>query len=193
MFDKERKRTIISLIINSLIVIFEIVALIMRFSYDKTQLFKFYTRDSNLLLLIVSFVMMVDEVLSLLIARAIPRWVYFSKYVATGLTTLTFLVVVFILCPMEIRTIGPKIYLYMLLNKEMLFHHLICPILAFVSFVFFERKEKMGIKESLLALIPTLVYGFTTVILVLLNVEKAPYPFLDLHNQAWYMDIIWPL
>lgn len=191
MFKKEYRSLWVSLIINAAIVVLEIIASIVRFSYSKDSLFVFYTRDSNLILMIASLILMTFEIIKLKKDTVIPRWVYFLKFMAVGLTTITFIVVVFILCPLMFNQYGIKSFYQLLCTRDMLYHHLLCPILAFVSFVFFEKNQKIRIKNCIIALIPTLLYGAIMIVLVLLHKINPPYPFLDVYHQPIYMSIIW--
>ncbi len=46
-------------------------------------------------------------------------------------------------------------------------------------------------RDSLLALIPTGLYALVMVPLNVFRVYDGPYPFLRVHNQPWYMSILW--
>ena len=75
----------------------------------------------------------------------------------------------------------------------MLYMHTLCPILAIISFIFFERQTKITQKQTYYALIPTLIYA---VIIITLNITKnvyGPYPFLHLYEQSVYTSIIWTI
>ena len=139
--------------------------------------FVYYTQNSNYLLLLAA----AAHVICLLRGR-VPAAVERCRYYAACLTTVTFTVTVCILIPWYGH---PEFFL---LQTNGLFHHLLCPLLAVAGLPFLSPVRK---KDRLLALIPTVIYG---VILYALNFFRrvdGPYPFLRVHNQPWYMSILW--
>ena len=142
--------------------------------------FIYYTQWSNLLLLIVTVI----HLYFLLRERrkTVPAWVDRCWYYATCLTTVTFLVTVCILIPWYGH---PEFFL---LQSNCLFQHLLCPIFAVVSLPFLRQMEK---KDCKLAVTPTLLYGIVFYSLDLAGILTAPYPFMKVHEQPWYMSILW--
>ena len=73
-----------------------------------------------------------------------------------------------------------------------LFLHLLCPLIAFFSFTFFERHEiDNTFKNNLRAVYFTIIYG---VILIALNIQRivvGPYPFLKIYEQSVLASVIW--
>ena len=139
--------------------------------------FIYYTQWSNLLLLIATVVH-----LYFLLRKKMPAWVERCRYYATCLTTVTFLVTVCILIPWYGH---PEFFL---LQSNCLFQHLLCPVLAIASLPLLRRMEKRDCKS---ALIPTVVYGIVMYTLNYLRVVDGPYPFMKVHEQAWYMSVVW--
>jgi len=142
--------------------------------------FIYYTQWSNLLLLIVTVIHLICIVRKQ--RKAVPAWVDRCRYYATCLTTVTFLVTVCILIPWYGH---PEFFL---LQSNCLFQHLLCPILAIASLPFL---RPMGKKDPKLAVIPTLIYGIVMYTLNYLRVVDGPYPFLKVHDQPWYMSVLW--
>eukprot|EP00833_Pecoramyces_ruminatium_P004547 jgi/Orpsp1_1/1178579/evm.model.c7180000065909.2 len=70
------------------------------------------------------------------------------------------------------------------------FHHIICPIISFISFCIFEEGE-LTKNNILLAIIPTIIYAIVSTILNILKVLTGPYPFLEVYNQPVYLSVIW--
>lgn len=152
--------------------------------------FVYYTQCSNYLLLFATAV----HLYCLLRSRlnpgkagkggeiGVPKAVEQAKYYATCLTTVTILVTVFILVPWYGH---PEFFL---LQSNGLFHHLLCPILAVASLPLLGRMEK---RDVLFAMIPTVVYGVVMYIMNFLRIYDGPYPFLRVHNQPWYMSVLW--
>ena len=124
-------KKMLAIIINLSIVIMEIIAFAICYQKDGLSCFQYYTQDSNLFLMVTSFIFLIYEIINLKTKEGIPHWISILKYSATTCVTTTFLVVVTVLAPI----MGG--YKAMMLDGTMLYHHLICPILAFVSFIFF--------------------------------------------------------
>ena len=187
------KKLKVSIALNFLNIILETTGFIVRFIlYGTRDLFKYYTRDSSLFLLIATLIMFIFELLYYYKGRQISKWVYTLKYTAIGLTTLTFLTVLFVLGPQMSTYMGfGGAYVFLLLHGDCLFQHFLCPVVGFVSFVFFESRYKLSIIDSLIALIPTIIYAIVIIILVALNQVTPPYFFFDIHNQTVFMEIFW--
>ena len=169
-------------IINILIIIMELFAFLVCYKESGFACFKYYTQDSNLFLMFTSLL----YVISLLICdKKIPHFVSLLKYAATTSVVITFLTVVTILAPV----MGG--YKAMLLDGTMLIHHLICPIFGFVTFVFFERHNLNGLKDALISMIFTCLYGVVAVTLNVLKIMDGPYPFLKVYDQTILMSIFW--
>ena len=169
-------------IINILIIIMELFAFLVCYKESGFACFKYYTQDSKLFLMFTSLL----YVISLLICdKKIPHFVSLLKYAATTSVVITFLTVVTILAPV----MGG--YKAMLLDGTMLIHHLICPIFGFVTFVFFERHNLNGLKDALISMIFTCLYGIIAVTLNVLKIMDGPYPFLKVYDQTILISIFW--
>lgn len=144
--------------------------------------FRYYTQWSNYLLLIATAIHLICLLRERREGKQMPGIVEKCRYYATCLTTVTFLVTVCVLIPWYGH---PEFFL---LQTNGLFQHLLCPILAIASLPFLSRMEK---KDSLIALIPTLLYGIVMYTLNYLRIADGPYPFLKVHDQPWYMSILW--
>lgn len=88
-------------------------------------------------------------------------WVWTLKYIGTVAVTVTMLTVFLFL--------GPNLGYKKLLTGPDLYMHLVTPLMAIVSFVFFERRG-MTIRTALLGVLPVLLYG----VLYLYKVVYAP-------------------
>ena len=178
----KNSRLYCAFIINILIIIMELFAFLVCYKESGFACFKYYTQDSNLFLMFTSLL----YVISLLICdKKIPHFVSLLKYAATTSVVITFLTVVTILAPV----MGG--YKAMLLDGTMLIHHLICPIFGFVTFVFFERHNLNGLKDALISMIFTCLYGIIAVTLNVLKIMDGPYPFLKVYDQTILMSIFW--
>ena len=108
------------------------------------------------------------------------------KYISTLGLFITFIVVIFILGPMINFN-----YVYLFFYGTMFLQHLVCPILAIITFIFFDDLKKYSKKDSVYALSFTVFYGVLFVILNLLRVVDGPYPFLKVYDQGVLLSIMW--
>ena len=139
--------------------------------------FIYFTQLSNLFLLAAAAVHAVC-----LLRRSVPAAVERCRYYAACVTALTFLVTVLVLIPWYGH---PE---YFLLETNGLFQHLLCPLLAAAGLPFLGEMKR---KDSLIAVLPTLCYGALMCVLDLSGVMTAPYPFLQVSFQPWYMSVLW--
>ena len=160
------------------VVVGELVGLVLASLENGWGQFIFYTQLSNYFLLAATL----PHLYFLLKKEPVPKAVNRLKYIATCTTTVTFTVAVAVLLPMYKR---PYITF---LNGANLFQHTLCPILGFATLPFMDPVEK---RDSRLALIPTGLYALVMVPLNYFRVLEGPYPFLKVHNQPWYMSILW--
>ena len=160
------------------VVVGELVGLVLASIENGWGQFIFYTKLSNYFLLAATLA----HLYFLLKKEPVPKTVNRLKYIATCTTTVTLAVAVAVLLPMYKR---PYITF---LNGANLFQHTLCPILGFVTLLFMDPVEK---RDSWLALIPTGIYALVMVPLNYFRVLEGPYPFLKVHNQPWYMSILW--
>ena len=184
--NKKQKKKIelkknISIIINMVLIILGIIGFIetirMLGKYDIT----YYTLDSNLLAIFVEILYLYF----LVIKEKIPRWLQLLKYIATLSLVITFVVVVLVLAPLENNN-----YRYFLLYGSQLYYHTLCPIIAFISFLFLEN-YKYEKKDILYALSFTIIYAIISILLNCIGVMNGPYPFLKVRINPWYISILW--
>ena len=176
------KKKNISLILNSLIVILEIIGFMLLYRSGRGVEFQYYTEDSNILGLISSLLF----IMFIISKKRIPRWLSLLKYISAICLALTFFVVIFILIPMA--DFNFSFYLF---EGSMLFQHLLCPILVIITFVFFDDLDDFTFKDNMLGLCFTFIYTIVLVILNICDVVKGPYPFLMVKNQSIAEDIFW--
>ena len=119
------------LILNGILIVFEIIAIVLTVVYHNSFEFKYYTEDSNLFALIVSviyFSYLYKE-------KKIPKYLSVLRLISTISLTLTFCVVIFFLLPITNFNIG-----FMFGNANFFFH-LVCPILMVYMFLFVDKKK----------------------------------------------------
>ena len=138
LLDKIRR--VLSILLNLAVVRMEPIAIRMSWEAVGEQALTFYTENSNLFSAAVCLLVAVCQLWALLSGRALPRWVKRLKFIAACCLTLTFLTVVFVLAPYYPDEGG---VVFLLTESSMLYHHLLNPVLVFVSFVFLEREPRL--------------------------------------------------
>lgn len=184
-----RRKSLVALILNIILVIFGLIGVILA-SKEIENIFLFYTEDSNILAIISSLLFAIFLIVKKDI-KHIPTWVCTFRYVATCCLSVTMIVVITILIPSDNISYFDGIKHFML-EGSMLFHHFLCPVISFISFTMFEGNEKLNKKKTIwFAIIPTFIYGLLFTVLNILRIVDGPYPFLRVHNQSWFISIVW--
>ena len=184
---KNKNKTIMSIILNTIIFIIELLVLI-KIAINKESLgIEYYTVESNLIALVSSALYVICSIV-LLVGKIknIPKFVKVLRYIETTSLFLTFFVVITILG--QTTNLGYKTLLF---TGNMLYQHTICPIISIISFIFFENYDFKGIKDITLAVLFTYLYAVVAIALNLLKIIEGPYPFLLVYKQPFYMSIIW--
>jgi hypothetical protein len=145
-----------SLIMNALIVLFVIGSVYWDFrkADPHRAVFRFFTTLSNLFCAAAALIMVT-------VGENPPLWALLLKYIGTAAVTVTMLTVCCFLLPVT------KNWKAMFGGAE-LFLHLICPLLAIVSFLL--EKTAMPAWIIPLGVLPVILYGF----LYLYKVLRAP-------------------
>ena len=180
---KDKKIIIIKLIINILIALLELIGFVIIYKKYKLGLFIYYTECSNFLLLISSCMIIFGLINKLqgnkikIKKKSIKLFNVF-RFTACLSVFVTLLVVLTILGPTY-----PTGYHGILLSGSMLYHHTLCPILAIISFTFFEKYD-FNTKDVIRSLYFTITYAIVLISLNILDVVDGPYPFLRVQNQS---------
>lgn len=169
----------VSIALSIIIIILEIIALIVCYNSFGINL-AYYTIDSNIFLLI-------STILYLITINNVPKIVQLLKFSSTLSVFITFLVVVFVLYPMYDFN-----FQFMFLDGPNLYMHVLCPLLAVISFIFFDSNEiENSLKNNLRSLYFTIIYAIILISLNILNVVSGPYPFLKVNQQSPLMSVFW--
>ena len=174
------KKIKISFILNILIfllVLFGIITMLTNFKFmpgvdllsvKGLECLKFFTVDSNILVGLISLILCYFEYQVIKNKRnEIPSYLYIFKLVGTVSVMLTFLVTAFYLAPSI-----PNGY-YALYRNAYLFFHLIVPLLSLISFIFFEKTNKIKFKYLFLSLAPIILYGIFYIANILLHLDNG--------------------
>ena len=196
----------ISLVLNIIIFIFTLLAIIMMFTgikfsngYEpvlettKLGMFKFFTVDSNLFMGIISLIFVIFEILMLKGKKIkISSELYILKLMSTTAVGLTFFVVFIYLGPIS------KGGILSMLRNSNFFLHLIIPLLSIITFIFFEKNNKIKFRDTFWGLVPTLLYAIFYLVNVIIHMQNWKVsPIYDwywfVQNGVWTALIVAPI
>ncbi len=183
----QRKRlfNVLSLIINLAIIFFTVDANLYNFrtdiirndlvfGFDGVRSFCFFTVLSNVFLAISCAIVLFFDVKNAVHDEyKLPVWAFKVKFAATVSVTVTMLTVIFFLAP--ISAFSGRGY-FALFTGNNLYLHFLSPLLALITFIFFESIEEFGKKDALLGIIPTAAYSVVYIIMVV---------FIGEENGGW--------
>ena len=155
-----------------IVLLLEVRGLSLSISDRKWKILVFYTQLSNLAATVSAL---------LLVILGQPTWVTALRYLSTCMLVMTFLVTTCVLIPMGG---DPKRLLW---SGNGLYHHILCPILSTVSYIFAERHSGM----IWLPIVVTLIYGMVMLYLNGIRKVDGPYPFFRVHNQSVAATVLW--
>ena len=174
--------------LNIVLVFLGVVGLIVSIISNGLGLFSYYTQDSNILGLLSSLLFVVtgyESFKSKMVKT--NNFVAKFRFMATACMCLTFLVVIFVLIPAA----GFKWTGWYLFSGANLYYHTLCPIISFISFMFFENVVNLRFVNTVINFIPTVIYAIITITLNALYIMYGPYPFLKVHEQSFAMSVVW--
>ncbi len=152
--------------------------------------FRYFTMLSNVLAAIAAALVAAFDAKALISdEEKLPRWVLILKYAGTVAVTLTFVTVVVFLGPM-VEAMGHGYF--KLFQNENFFLHFLSPILAIISFVCFEQIENFKFTETLYGVIPTVLYSFAYLPMVVIGKENGGWPdfyMLTFGGHMWVVPI----
>ena len=188
---KDERKNIISLIINIAIVVITFFAISQFFigrgdanmQISGIRSLRYFTNLSNILAALGSLVCIVFNIMNIRYgSNTFPKAVYILKFAGTISVTLTFLTCVFFLGPINIPILAPygvpawRAYIFIFFGNAF-YLHLITPILAIISCIFFEKTNSFEKKDSYLGIIPFILYAIAYIIMVaVVGVERGGWP-----------------
>lgn len=182
-----KTRSILSLIVNIMIIIMEIIGFIYLVINFGIEAMITYTVQSNILALLSSSILVVCQIRFLTKEKNIPSFAKVFKHLSTTNLFLTIVVVITMLAPQS----GD--WYFMLVYFPNLFYHLLAPIFAILSFVFLEWEPMLNFKSTLIPITYTIIYAIVLIILNLTYVYHGPYFFLYVYEQPWYLSVIYTI
>lgn len=194
MSKNKRILKVLTLIVSVILVIFEFIGLVLMEELYKSYgqppfgWIKYYTQLSNIYSMVAAGLMVYFTSRDLVNNKeTTPKWIRILRFSVTCCLTETFLVTMFVLAPMGMM--GG--FVPLMFQGPNMFHHFLCPLISLLSFIFLEKGEKITIRHTLIAFIPTIIYGIVAVVLNILKIWHGPYPFLYVYEQPLYMSLIW--
>ena len=186
MDKKERIRIVIGSIINFAIFGISIYCLVVFIkclsSQPEDNRFIYFTNVSNLSVGFISLFSGALLLVSVIKGQMIlPKFMAIIKFIGISMTTLTFFTVLFVLAPM---TNYPRMY-----SDVKFFTHLIIPVFAMISYLFFEDKYFFNWKWTLFGLIPFAVYS-TIYAISVVAIKSWPDIYQINKNGLWYLFLI---
>ena len=165
----------LALIVNIIILVLELIAFGKSLFTEHSIAVEYYTNDSNIIALISSL-------LFIIFYSKEKEFVKDIRFVSTSCLAVTFLVVIFVLCPMYNFN-----YKLLMFTDNFLIFHTIVPILSIFSYIALEDRSS----KNYLCLVFTIIYSIILVTLNILNLVKGPYPFLMVTTQNPLMTLLW--
>lgn len=182
---KKQVKLWLSLLLNLTIVAFEVVAFYQGRKMGVEQ-FQFYTQLSNLLAGVVCLIFTGFLLRLIRSGVKIPSWCSFLKYTVSIMLAQTFLI------SLTFLSIASGSVAFLMLGPIVRYFHTLCPILSVVSFLLLDPKmEPFTRQHTMLAMIPTLLYGTVAIILNIMRVWHGPYPFLYVYEQPLWLSAVW--
>lgn len=183
--SEKRQIKLLPVAANAALIVLELVGTAISFRSGGAKNLKYYTVLSNVFALVSSIAFLCSYLRR---GGKVSHIAGMMRYIASCCLALTFLTVIFVLVPMAIPYGTAANVLY---KGAQIFHHIICPILSCVSFIFFEQDIELPKKAYITAVAPTLTYAAVFVILNLLKAVRGPYPFLHIYEQPVYISVLW--
>ena len=181
-----KKNQTAEMIFNIIIVIFTVIGIIFMLTGKPGEgalqssgigNFKFYTVLTNVFCGLVALICLV-----LLVAKKNTDKMAAFKLAAVCGVAITFAVVAFMFGPLYGY---PQFY-----KRGNLFFHLLEPLVAIVEFILIRRK-KIPFKYTVIAAVPTLLYGIGYMLNILINGIGGPWP--DTNDFYAFLSWGWPV
>jgi len=172
------------------IIVCEIVGTVITARMHGLGIFVYFTENSNFFALFACTCEAICLARFLRAGIPIPHWSRVLKYIATCGLAMTFLVVFLILIPWACSA-GYDGFRMLLAVGAQPFMHLVCPVIALVSFIFLETDIPLKRTLVWLGAAPVYLYGTIASILNILRVMVGPYPFLYFYQQPVWASVLW--
>ncbi len=175
-----------SLVLNTILLIIELIVQIWSVFEIKSRMLKLYTQHSNILAMLSAFLYVIFYR-----RGQIPIFVNALRFMSTSMLIITLLVVVFVMAPYDSKSLGIKeSYRRHVFDRRMPILHVICPLLSFVSYMMYENNSPILIWYVFFPGAYTFLYIFVIGVLTYRKKIEGPYSILKIKQQPVYMTII---
>ncbi|MBQ7244691.1 MAG: hypothetical protein IJS52_10895 [Bacilli bacterium] len=156
------------------------------------KVFKFFTNDANIFASIIGLSIALFHIIHFKDEKVLPAILRIGHFVATCMLVMVLLTVV-----TTLLNTFPLVILFGF--PSFLFLHTLSPLLCLALFLFADR-EPIPWNKAVIADIPFLIYAIVWIaVLLILNLppeveirnDVTPYFFLSIHNQPWYISLLW--
>lgn len=198
MIKRDRAKNVASLLINVTIFFLTFFAVGDTFRSDvlkntgellyatSYQILRYFTVQSNILVAIGAVITIIFNIKIIVSGEyKIPTWASMFKYAGTVAVTVTFITVVVFLGPI---VASQGVSYFELFARHNFILHLLSPVLAIVTFLFFERSDDFKFVYTLFGVAPTVLYSFMYAPLVLTKVWPDFYGF-TFGGKLWAVPI----
>ncbi len=186
----KKKQYLFGMILNFIIFVMEVWAIYQGINQRQMGDLMYYTELSNLY---GGIACLACGIFQFIHRRKLTRLLHplaILKYTACVSLIMTFLVVLLILAPMLGTTYIDGLIL-LFTQHELPITHGAGPILVTITYIFFEGDCHMTFKQSLVGIIPTLLYALCAYPCNIAHLWDGPYPFLRVYMMPLFMSIIW--
>ncbi len=146
----------LSLVFN--VIIIAAVAFGVTRSADIVASFKYFTVLSNVLVALAALVCIPFNIMGIAKGERLKKGALLFKFAATVCTTLTFITAATFLSALSNWDIAGLLGFNNLMGENFWLHFVV-PVLALISFIFFDKSGRVKFSATLLPLIPILLYG----------------------------------
>lgn len=116
-------------------------------------------------------------------------WIQVFRLATVTCLTVTFIVVLVYLAPTYDGEENG--FVWMFIDGTSKYFHLLCPLSAIVSFIFFEDNSDIKLPYTVWGVVPTILYAIIAVILNAKRIWYGPYGFLHVYEQSVMASVIW--
>lgn len=176
--------------LNALVVVLEIWAIGNGIQQRGIYDFMFYTELSNIFGGIACAICLVGEIRELRGGAALSRSARLVKFCASSCLLMTFFVVVLVLAP-AYSAGGQNGFYLMFCVRELPITHFLGPLLVFVSYVLFEADRTMTLRQSFIAILPTIAYAAVAYPCNIARIWTGPYPFFLVWEMHVWQSVLW--
>ena len=181
-----RIRDVLAIVANIVLAAVIIIGMRLSLIEDGKIEFYYYTELANVFSLVAAILYLVFMMISAFKEKEMPKVVSLIKYISVISLALTFIVVLVVLAPYYNNAFG-----LLLFSGAYLCYHTLAPLIALISFMFFEEHNVKGLIDNLIGISLTLLYGVVMIILNVARVITGPYPFLLVYKNTFGMSVVW--